>query len=165
MSIRPARADDFDRVAAITNHYIATTVIHFGYEPVTARELRATWEAARDQFPWLVSEENDVVVAYAKAGVWRARAAYQWTAECGLYVANEHRGRGLGRAIYRALLDELRARGFRSAIGGVTLPNEPSVKLHEALGFERAGVFREVGFKHEQWRDVGFWQKRLVDER
>lgn len=165
MSIRPARGGDFESIAAITNHYIATTVVHFGYEPVTAAELRATWEAARDRFPWLVTEVAGAVVAYAKAGVWRERAAYQWTAECGLYVADAHRGRGLGRAIYGALLDDLHAREFRSAIGGITLPNEPSVKLHEALGFERAGVFREVGFKHEQWRDVGFWQKLLADGR
>ena len=156
--------DDFETIAAITNHYIATTVIHFGYEPVAARELRGTWEATRARFPWLVTEEAGVVVAYAKAGVWRERAAYQWTAECGLYVADAQRGRGLGRAIYGALLDELRARGFRSAIGGITLPNEPSVKLHEALGFAPAGVFREVGFKQDRWWDVGFWQKRLVPE-
>lgn len=163
MTIRPPRDPDFEAIAAITNHYIATTSIHFAYEPTTADALRASWHAHRARFPWLVIEAPAGAVAgYAKAGPWRDRAAYAWTAETGVYLAADARGGGRGRAVYVALLDDLAARGFRSAVAGITLPNDPSVALHLALGFEPAGIVRDAGWKHDAWHDVGFWQKRFA---
>ncbi|HUJ59153.1 MAG TPA: GNAT family N-acetyltransferase [Kofleriaceae bacterium] len=160
--IRPAEAGDFTAIAAITNHYIATSSIHFGYEPVTAAELAAGWRG-HARHPWLVHVE-DAVIAYAKAGVWRERAAYAWTCELGIYVAHDARGRGIGGALYRALIDEVRTRGFRSAIAGITLPNPGSVALHERLGFRSIGIVREAGFKHERWHDVAFYQLPLAED-
>ncbi len=157
--IRPPRDADFAAIAAITNVYIATTTIHFGYDPITAVDIRAMYDR---EHPWLVGEVDGVVIAYAKAGTWRARAAYRWTAETGVYVAEHAHRRGHGRAIYVALLGELAARGFHSAIAGITLPNEPSIAMHEALGFLPVGIVREAGRKFDAWHDVGFWQKRLV---
>lgn len=164
MTIRLARADDFDAIAAITNHYIATTAIHFGHEPVAADELRASWCFGEAKFPWFVTLAADGdVVGYAKAGTFRARAAYQWTTETGIYLAPAHCGRGLGLPLYRTLLDELRTRGFHSAIGGIALPNAASVRLHERLGFVAAGVIQQAGWKFAKWHDLGFWQLRLAD--
>ena len=160
MPIRPAREEDFAALAAITSHYIATTAIHFGYEPVTADDLAASWRKD-DRYPWLVLEDAQVL-GYAKAGVWRERAAYRWTCEVGLYLAHDARGRGLGTALYRELLAELPRRGFHSAVAGVTLPNPASRALHERLGFVSVGVVRHAGFKHEQWHDVEFFQKMLT---
>jgi phosphinothricin acetyltransferase len=164
MSIRPPRDADFTAITAITNHYIATTSIHFAYEPIAEAELLAMWRGYRDRFPWLVIEDGGVVAGYAKAGTWRERDAYAWTAETGLYIADAARGRGLGRALYSALLDEVAARKFRSAVAGITLPNDASVALHLALGFEAVGVVRDAGWKHGGWRDVGFWQKRFATD-
>jgi L-amino acid N-acyltransferase YncA len=164
MLSRPPHDDDFAALAAITNHYIATTTIHFGYEPVTADELCAQWRAYRDRYPWLVAVRDGAVVGYAKAGTWRERTAYRWTTEVGLYVADAERGHGIGRALYAALLDEVARRGFRSAIGGITLPNDASVGLHRALGFTRVGVFEDAGWKHGRWHAVEFWQKRLATD-
>ena len=70
---------------------------------------------------------------------------------------------GLGRQLYDALLDTLRAQGFTQAIGTIALPNDASIRLHEAVGFRRGGVFREVGFKRGQWLDVGYWQASLAE--
>jgi len=163
MLIRPARADDFDAIAAITNHYIATTAIHFGHEPVTADELRTAFGDSEARFPWFVTLAADGSVAgYAKAGTFRARAAYQWTTETGIYLAPAHCGRGLGEPLYRTLLDALRTRGFHSAIGGIALPNTASVRLHERLGFVAAGVIQQAGWKFAKWHDLGFWQLRLA---
>jgi phosphinothricin acetyltransferase len=162
MQIRAARDDDFAALTAITNHYITTTTIHFGYEPITETELRGQWQRHGARFPWLVTERDGAAVGYAKAGTWRERAAYSWTAEVGLYIADRERGRGLGRALYAALLDDLTRRGFRSAIAGIALPNEPSTGLHRALGFTSVGVVEDAGWKNGAWHAVEFWQKRLV---
>jgi len=60
------------------------------------------------------------------------------------------------------LIETLAAQGFVSAIGAIALPNEPSVGLHEALGFVQTGTYREVGFKLGEWIDVGLWQRDLA---
>lgn len=159
MEIRFARDDDFESIAEITNHYIATTAIHFAYGPVTAAELRAY---DRVKYPWLVAVEVNGVLGYAKAGTWRDRAAYAWTCEIGLYIADRARGRGIGTQLYDALLAELSRRGFRSAVAGITLPNEASVALHRRCGFERVGTFADAGWKNGAWHAVEFWQKRFA---
>lgn len=157
--IRPPKNDDFTAIAEITNHYIATSAIHFGYRPYKPSELRAVYNL-RDRHPWYVYEEEGRVLAYAKAGVWRERDAYQWTCEVGLYVADHARGRGIGRQLYDALLTEC-AKYYRSAVAGITVPNPASVKLHEACGFERVGTFVDAGYKNNAWHAVEFWQKRF----
>lgn len=160
MLIRPARAEDFVEIAAITNYYIETSAIHFGYDPCTADDLRRVWEKTPDKHPWIVAEDGKVV-GYAKSGVWRERAAYQWTAELGLYVAPLERGKGIGTALYDELLSQVALRGFHTAVAGITLPNDASIALHQKLGFEHVGTFQEAGFKLNAWHAVDFWQKRF----
>lgn len=163
MLIRPVQHADFDAIAALTNHFIAHTAIHFSYEPVTAAELRSAWEKSRATHPYVVAETGGALVGYAKAGVWRERAAYQWSAEAGVYVDPAAQRRGVGRALYEALIENCRSRGFHSLIGGITLPNEASVRLHEACGFTHVGTVRQAGWKLGAWHDVGFWQLMLRD--
>lgn len=160
LSIRPAREGDLAAMTDLTNHFIRETPIHFADEEETQESLKTAWEA-RGPYPWLVVESGGAFAGYAKAGVWRSRAAYAWTAETAIYVCQAARRQGIGRALYAALLETLRESGFHSAVAGITLPNEASVKLHEGLGFVSAGVVREAGFKFERWWDVGFWQKIL----
>lgn len=162
MLVRAPRDDDFEVLAAITSHYITTTSVHFAYDPVSAAELFEQWLRYRAWFPWFVAEHDGAILGYAKAGTWRERAAYRWTAEVGLYVADDARRRGVGRALYEALLAELAHRGFRSAIAGITLPNDPSIALHRAFGFAAVGVVEDAGWKHGAWHAVEFWQKRLA---
>ena len=83
------------------------------------------------------------------------------TVETSIYLDAAARGHGLGRRLYGALLERLRALDMRVAIGGIALPNPASIGLHESLGFTHVGVFREVGFKLERWVDVGYWQLAL----
>jgi phosphinothricin acetyltransferase len=162
MVIRAAETADFDAIADITNHYILNTAIHFAYDPQTAAELRDPWLKTRDTYPFLVMvHPTGEVVGYAKSYRWRERAAYERTAEIGLYLRPEHCGQGHGRKLYQCLIDRCRALKFHSVIGGIALPNAASVRLHEGLGFRHAGTFHQVGFKHEKWHDVGFWQLML----
>ena len=161
---RLAAPADFTAIAAITNHYIRTTAVHFGYEEVGDDELRALWRDHDDRYPWLVAEVDGEITGYAKAGTFRGRDAYRWTTETGIYLAPSHCGKGHGRPLYERLISVLRAQGFHSAIGGIALPNDVSVHLHEQLGFDHAGTVRQAGRKFGRWHDVGFWQLRLQDE-
>ena len=111
---------------------------------------------------WLVAEREGEVVGYAYACLHRARPPTAGAADVSVYVAAGHRGEGVGRALYEALFERLRERGFRIACAGITLPNEASVALHESLGFEPVGVNREIGWKAGAWRDVGWWQLELA---
>lgn len=163
MVVRDAQASDFEFIAGLTNHFIAHTAIHFGHEAVSADELRSSWEKTRGRYPYLVSEVDGRFAGYAKAGVWRERAAYQWTAETGIYVEASLHRRGVGRTLYAALIDACRGRGFHSLIGGITLPNDASVRLHESLGFVGVGRVVRAGWKFGMWHDVGFWQLMLRD--
>lgn len=164
MQVRTVVDSDFAAIAELTNVYIETTSIHFGYDPVTPEELRSAWFPKRDRYPFLVAQdEAGRFLGYAKAGVWRERTAYQWTAEVGIYVVRANQGQGIGRALYRALIHACRERGFHSLIGGITLPNEASVRLHESCNFEKVAHFERVGWKFGQWHDVGFWQLMLRD--
>lgn len=155
---------DFSAIAALTNIYIAGTAIHFGYEPVSDQELRDAWWSKRERYPFLVATDDDgQFLGYAKAGPWRERAAYAWTAEVGVYVVESAQRRGVGKSLYWHLIEACRERGFHSLVGGITLPNDPSVRLHEAMGFRHVATFRDAGWKFGRWHDVGFWQVMLAD--
>jgi phosphinothricin acetyltransferase len=158
---RPFEARDVAAANRLTNYFIENTAIHFGMHAATDAEFLAMWEEGRKQHPWVAAEVNGVFGGYAKAYTWRTREAYAKTAEVGLYVEREFQRRGVGRALYAALIEACRGAGFHTIVGGIALPNEASIRLHEALGFVHVGTFREVGRKFEEWRDVGFWQMVL----
>jgi L-amino acid N-acyltransferase YncA len=123
-----------------------------------ARRIARTQET----HPWLVAEVAGEVAGYAYGCPHRSRAAYRWAAEVSVYVAEELRGRGVGRALYEELIERLRRQRFQVACAGITLPNEASVRLHERLGFVPVGVYRRIGWKAGGWREVGWWQLELV---
>lgn len=165
-TIRDATPDDLAAILAMTNREIAENVAHFGTRPITLGEFRAAFDAEMPRFPWLVAASTDPdndVLAYCRASPWKTREAYQWTTEIGVYVAPHAQGRGLGRALYAALFPRLEANAFRCVIAGIALPNDASVRLHEAFDMTHAGTLPRVGFKHGQWRDVGYWTKLLGD--
>ncbi|MFN7958166.1 MAG: arsinothricin resistance N-acetyltransferase ArsN1 family B [Holophagaceae bacterium] len=162
--IRPARLTDAQALADLYNPYVRDTTITFEEEAVGAEEMASRIEKVTVTYPWLVWEEQGRVLGYAYASAWRARAAYRHSAETAIYIAQGQHGKGLGTTLYRALLDELRARGFHLVLGGLALPNEASVRLHEKLGFRKAGQMREAGRKFGRWIDVGFWELLLEGE-
>lgn len=162
--MREARATDAAACAAIYAPYVTGTAITFETEPPSAGEMAARIEIASRGYAWLVLEEQGHVVGYAYGGRFHVRPAYRWAAEVSVYLAPGRRRTGGGRALYEALLARLRERGFRIAIAGMTLPNEASVGLHEALGFEPVGTYRRIGYKLGDWHDVAWMQCRLLDD-
>ena len=162
MDIRPAGPGHASAIAAIYNHYIASTTVTFETERVTAGDMQARIEETQSaSLPWLVATDDDRVLGYAYASKWKGRCAYRYSVESTVYLDAAQTGRGIGRALYSMLLDDLRARGLHAVIGGVALPNAASIALHEALGFRKVAHFEQVGFKQERWIDVGYWQVLL----
>ncbi len=168
VAVRAARPEDAAAIAAIYAPYVLGGTVSFETEAPDARAIRTRMAASGGLYPWLVATngENDTgILAYAYASRFRDRPAYKWTVETSVYVAGAVQGQGIGRLLYEALIDTLRAQGFTQAIGVLSLPNDQSIKTHEAVGFRRAGVYREIGFKLGRWIDVGFWQCQLHDAR
>ena len=167
IAIRPARPEDAAAIAAIYAPYVLSGTVSFETEAPDARAIRARIAASNGLYPWLVATSGDGedagVVAYAYATRFRDRPAYRYVVETSIYVSGSVQGNGVGRLLYEALIDTLRAQGFTQAIGVISLPNDGSITLHEAVGFRRAGVYREIGFKQGRWIDVGFWQCELND--
>jgi phosphinothricin acetyltransferase len=160
--IRPASGADAEALAGIYNPYVSDTIITFETEAVSPAEMeRRRAAVVATGRPWLVAEVGGEVAGYAYAGAWKTRAAYDRSVESTIYLAPGQGGRGLGFALYGALIDELRAIGVHAVIGGIALPNAASIALHEKLGFRKIGQFVEVGFKFDRWIDVGYWERLL----
>lgn len=158
--VRSATAADADALAAIYNHYILKTVVTFEEEVIDASEMaRRVAEVQSAGFPYLVVEEEGHVLGYAYGARWQNRCAYRHSAETTVYLHPDAVGRGLGRALYNALIPQLDAMGIHTLIAGIALPNAASVACHEAFDFDKAAHYREVGFKFGQWIDVGYWQR------
>jgi len=165
VTLRLATPDDAEACVALYAPYVRETSITFEYEVPTVADFRQRIETVLKLAPWLLAVETrdgkERVLGYAYGGTWRTRVAYRWVVETAIYVDKDARGRGIGKALYGALLDLLRLQGFCRAIGGITLPNLESEKLHERLGFKFVGNFRKCGWKQGTWWDVGFWDLEL----
>lgn len=163
MDIRDATPEDAGAIAAIYNPYVTDTLVTFETDALSAEEMRNRIAGAHAaNLPWLVATEGGAVVGYTHASPWKGRWAYRYSVESTVYLAHSRTRRGLGSQLYAALVDRLREGGFHAVIGGIALPNEASIALHERLGFEKVAHFPQVGFKHERWIDVGYWQLLLA---
>lgn len=159
--VRAADVADAAAVAAVYAPWVTSSVVSFEESAPSADEVGRRMLLA-PRLPWLVASRGGDVVGFAYGSHHRARAAYRWSVDCSVYLAGGERGRGTGRALYAALLPLLRDLGYVTAYAGIALPNDASVGLHESLGFAPVGVFRQVGFKHGAWHDVGWWSLALL---
>ncbi len=160
--IRIAKPDDSASVADIYNHYVTSEIATFEEEPVAPEAMAARIaDVTGRSLPWLVAEVDGSVLGYAYAGPWKTRSAYRFTVESTVYLHQSAMRRGVGAELYGALIAELRAHNVHAVIGGIALPNDASVRLHEKLGFRKIGQFEQVGYKFGQWIDVGYWELLL----
>jgi len=157
--LRSATPADAEAIAGIYNHYVRQTIITFEEEVVPVADMtQRINDTLAAGLPWLVWVEDGKVLGYAYASKWKSRCAYRYSVEATVYLDQNVTGRGLGTKLYAALIAELRKTKIHGIIGGVALPNPASVALHEKLGFEKIGQFKEVGWKFDQWIDVGYWE-------
>ncbi|CAN5209141.1 hypothetical protein BH10PSE17_BH10PSE17_08900 [soil metagenome] len=160
--VRTAVHDDAAAILSIYAPMVRDTSVSFELEVPSLEEMRSRMGEASGRFPWLVSlDADDRVNGYCYASRHRERAAYRWSVDTTVYVREDSRGGGVGRALYQYLFESLTQLGYAQAFAGITLPNAASVALHQSMGFTQVGVYRSVGFKLGAWRDVSWWQREL----
>lgn len=160
MAIRPARPDDRPALAAIYDHYVRTTAVTFDVEPRDAAAWDAWIAAHGPAGPHrLLVHDDGEVRGYASSSALRPKAAYASSVELSVYLAPDARGRRLGSTLLEALLHALSAERVHRAYAGIALPNPASERLVTSAGFERVGLFREVGWKHGRYWDVAWYER------
>ena len=161
MHIRSCTPQDIPTICDIYNYYIENTVISFEEIPLSIEQMQERVNAYTQRYPWLVCEDEGVVVGYAYASKWKERIAYKHTAEVTVYLHHGVTQKGYGSALYAELIEQLKAKGCHVLLGCLAIPNDPSARLHERFGFKQIAHFSEVGRKFDRWLDVGYWQKLL----
>ena len=164
MNIRPTTRDDFAPIACLLNEQIVDGYAHFGTLQTNAEEIEASWAPHAGTHPWMTAEDGDGgFLGFVKSAPWSPRGGYRWTVEVSVYLVPSARGRGIGRALYDELFRVLRLQGYVVVYAGVSLPNEPSDRLHRAIGMTPFGDVTPSGFKQGRWIDVRYYQMQLVD--
>jgi L-amino acid N-acyltransferase YncA len=157
--VRAVSAGDAAAIAGIYNHYIQTSVITFEEQTLSDADMaQRIADVQALGLPWLVAEKDGLILGYAYATRWKPRTAYRYSVEITVYMAPGSAGKGLGTALYAELFRQLRALGVHAAVGGIALPNDASVALHEKVGMKKIGEFEQIGFKQGRWLNVGYWQ-------
>jgi len=159
--IRSVGNDDIETLLHIYNYYVKETCVTFQDKQLKFNDMKAHVYRVTSKYPWLVYEENGEVYGYAYAREWKERGAYKYTVESTVYFDRKYGGKGYGTKLYSELILQLKLAGVKCVIAGIALPNDSSVGLHEKLGFEHVGIFKKVGYKFDDWIDVGYWQLLL----
>jgi L-amino acid N-acyltransferase YncA len=159
--IRLATLEDAAAICEIYAPFCENTPVSFEMEAPSVDEMRRRISKTLQSLPWIVFEHDNSILGYAYASPHRERAAYRWSVDVSAYVRDGHRRSGVGRALYTKLFEIVRSQGFYTALAGITLPNPGSVGLHEAMGFELIGVYRNIGYKCGNWHDVAWYQLPL----
>ena len=162
-TVRTATGADGRALADIYAPVVEDTHVSFETDPPDAEEMGRRIRETTDRLPWLVCEHDGRVVGYAYASPHSDRPAYRWSVDVSVYVDEGSRRHGVARGLYGSLLEILRLQGLYSAYAVIALPNPASVELHEALGFERVGLYERVGYKDGEWHDVGHWGRSLCE--
>lgn len=156
--IRTVETKDILEICSIYNYYIENTTITFEKEPISVDEMGKRIMESVSSYPWLVYEDHGTVIGYVYASKWKSRAAYRHSVELSIYLSKDNLGKGIGKKLYEKILAELKKTDVHAVIGGMSLPNERSKKLHESLGFKKIAEFKETGYKFQKWIDVGYWE-------
>lgn len=160
--LRIANPSDVPAMLAIYGPYVLTSTATFEYLVPTEEEFSRRFQSVTRQYPWLVWEEEGVVVGYAYASAAYTRAAYAWTAEPSVYLAPNARGRGIAARLYGALEGLLRLQGYQVLYALITEENAPSFRFHEKQGYVQKVLFSDCGFKFGRWLGLSWWEKRLT---
>lgn len=161
MKIRFATEKDNSALLRIYSQYIDTPIT-FEYTLPTQEEFARRIKNITDNYPYIVCEKEDKIVGYAYAYRQMKREAYQWNAELSIYIDRDFTSAGLGKKMYRILMEILKLQRIKTVYGGVTLPNEKSEKFHSSLGFEQIGTYHKTGYKCKKWYNVTWFGRQIA---
>ena len=168
--IRMATLEDAENILNIYAYYIKNTAITFEYEVPSLEEFKERIAATLKKYPHLVAEKDGEILGYAYAGVFKDRAAYDWSAELSIYLKKEEIGHGVGRILYEALEKEMKERGFLNLYACIAYPEvedeyltKNSAKFHEHLGYKLVGEFQKCGYKFGRWYNM-IWMEKIIGE-
>lgn len=164
MEIRLAKPSDARSLLDIYAPYVENIAITFEYEVPTIEDFAIRIEKTLEKCPYLVAEEDGVVLGYAYASTYYARAAYDQAVELSVYVSQDARGKGVGSKLYDALEDLLDQMGYVHFLACISLPNEASLALHRKRGYQQVAHFPKIGYKFNRWHDIVWLQKSLDKE-
>lgn len=161
--IRPAQHSDVPAMNALYNHYVANTAVTFDVKPSTLEQRYGWFEqfAETGRHRLLVAEMSGTFAGYVGSMQLKVKEAYQTSVETTIYIDPDFQGRGIGAALYENLFAVLESEAVHRAYGGIALPNDASVKLHETAGFRHIGTWNEVGFKHGKYWDVAWYECQI----
>lgn len=165
ITFRFAQEADAGEILAIYEPYIKNTAITFECETPSVEDFKSRIRAIASDYPYIVCVRDGKIFGYAYAHRQMERAAYQWNAELSVYINQTCLRRGMGKALYGALIEILRLQNVRNVYGGVTVPNESSEKLHAYFGFKKLGVYHSTGYKCGAWHDVAWFEKAIGNGR
>jgi phosphinothricin acetyltransferase len=156
--IRQVKDSDAEAMCCIYNKYITGTRITFEETPLRAGEMVSRIKNITQNYPWLVYEDNGKIIGYTYASRWKDRSAYRYSVETGIYIDSDYLGKGIGSLLKAELLKALKEKSIHSVLCGIALPNQASIALCEKYGFKKIAHFKEVGYKLDEWVDVGYWE-------
>lgn len=161
--IRLATTKDAQRLLEIYTPYIENTIISFEQIPPTIEEFAQRIASTIDMFPYLVYEEDGVILGYAYAGKHAVRHSFLYSVNVSVYVDEKHHSKGIGGVLYTKLFEILTQQGYYTAFSAISAENERSIGIHKTFGFEQVGYFEKAGYKFNRWLDLVWLQKELND--
>lgn len=156
--IREVSIKDAKAITDIYNYYIRNSVANLEETEIDESFFNDKILKDATRFPWLVYEKDHKIIGFAYASEWKARSGYKKSAELTVYLHHNNASKGIGTRLYKAVIDRLKEMDVHAVVGGISLPNEASVRLHEKFGFEKVAHYKEIGYKFNKWVDVGYWQ-------
>lgn len=162
MKIRIATPEDASAIQSIYRYYVEHTAITFELEVPSVEEFQGRIKKTLERYPYLVAEEDRVIIGYAYAGIFYDRRAYDWSAEMSVYVQKGIHGKGVGTALYEKMEELLKKQHIVNLFACITHPNAESEAFHAARGYERKAHFEKCGYKMGQWWDIVWMQKVIA---
>lgn len=163
MIIRIATPKDAERLLEIYSYYVENTTVTFEYDVPTVEEFRQRIENTLKMFPYLVAEDNGIIIGYCYASPFKMRKAYSWSVETSIYVDKDSHGKGIGTVLYNKLEEYLSIQNVINMYAGISYPNDDSETFHKKLGYKKVAHFEKCGYKLGKWVDV-IWMEKFIGE-